>query len=73
MKAIMLKQIHKLTASSVQLLTESMLLITFCLQNQFKQRVWVRGARPEEEEIFQFTMIQVPISISLCFLHSIYW
>ncbi|XP_047045015.1 uncharacterized protein LOC124649414 [Lolium rigidum] len=27
-------------------------------ENQFKQRVWVRGARPEEEEIFQFTMIQ---------------
>uniref|UniRef100_A0A452ZZD7 Uncharacterized protein n=1 Tax=Aegilops tauschii subsp. strangulata TaxID=200361 RepID=A0A452ZZD7_AEGTS len=27
-------------------------------ENQFKQRVWVRGARPEEEEIFQFTMVQ---------------
>ncbi|XP_042039944.1 uncharacterized protein LOC121785551 isoform X4 [Salvia splendens] len=24
----------------------------------FKQRVWIRGARPEEEEVFQFTMIQ---------------
>ncbi|GER46911.1 hypothetical protein STAS_23977 [Striga asiatica] len=24
----------------------------------YKQRVWVRGARPEEEEVFQFTMIQ---------------
>ncbi|CAN0877643.1 hypothetical protein LINGRAHAP2_LOCUS11999 [Linum grandiflorum] len=27
-------------------------------ENQFKQRVWVRGNRPEEEEIFQFTMVQ---------------
>ncbi|PWZ10049.1 hypothetical protein Zm00014a_028207 [Zea mays] len=27
-------------------------------ENQFKQRVWVQGARPEEEEIFQFTMVQ---------------
>ncbi|CAL5321431.1 unnamed protein product [Camellia sinensis] len=26
--------------------------------NQYKQRVWIRGARPEEEEIFQFTMVQ---------------
>ncbi|XP_025888109.1 uncharacterized protein [Solanum lycopersicum] len=24
----------------------------------YKQRVWVRGTRPEEEEIFQFTMVQ---------------
>ncbi|EPS69189.1 hypothetical protein M569_05579 [Genlisea aurea] len=24
----------------------------------YKQRVWVRGTRPEEEETFQFTMIQ---------------
>ncbi|KAH0642492.1 hypothetical protein KY290_034077 [Solanum tuberosum] len=24
----------------------------------YKQRVWVRGTRPEEEEIFQFTMAQ---------------
>ncbi|CAN1167878.1 hypothetical protein LINPERHAP2_LOCUS27497, partial [Linum perenne] len=28
------------------------------LQNQFKQRVWVRGNPTEEEEIFQFTMVQ---------------
>ncbi|KAJ9167781.1 hypothetical protein P3X46_019376 [Hevea brasiliensis] len=28
------------------------------LLNQFKQRVWIRGNRPEEEEIFQFTMVQ---------------
>ncbi|CAI0414925.1 unnamed protein product [Linum tenue] len=27
-------------------------------ENRFKQRVWVRGNRPEEEEIFQFTMVQ---------------
>ncbi|XP_062073978.1 uncharacterized protein LOC133778153 isoform X3 [Humulus lupulus] len=27
-------------------------------QNRFKQRVWIRGSRPEEEEVFQFTMIQ---------------
>ncbi|KAJ4806452.1 DNA-directed RNA polymerase subunit beta [Rhynchospora pubera] len=27
-------------------------------QNRFKQRVWVRGSRPEEEEVFQFTMVQ---------------
>ncbi|KAK6162153.1 hypothetical protein DH2020_001994 [Rehmannia glutinosa] len=27
-------------------------------ENCYKQRVWVRGARPEEEEIFQFTMVQ---------------
>lgn len=27
-------------------------------ENRFKQRVWVQGARPEEEEIFQFTMVQ---------------
>ncbi|CAI9755625.1 unnamed protein product [Fraxinus pennsylvanica] len=27
-------------------------------ENRYKQRVWVRGARPEEEEIFQFTMVQ---------------
>lgn len=28
-------------------------------ENRFKQRVWIRGTRPEEEEIFQFTMFQV--------------
>ncbi|KAJ4957746.1 hypothetical protein NE237_024857 [Protea cynaroides] len=27
-------------------------------ENRFKQRVWILGARPEEEEIFQFTMVQ---------------
>jgi len=27
-------------------------------ENQFKQRVWVRGNHTEEEEIFQFTMVQ---------------
>ncbi|XP_048228395.1 uncharacterized protein LOC8284852 isoform X1 [Ricinus communis] len=27
-------------------------------ENWFKQRVWIRGNRPEEEEIFQFTMVQ---------------
>ncbi|XP_027355687.1 uncharacterized protein LOC113865385 isoform X2 [Abrus precatorius] len=27
-------------------------------QNKYKQRVWIRGSRPEEEEIFQFTMVQ---------------
>lgn len=27
-------------------------------ENRFKQRVWIRGTRPEEEEIFQFTMFQ---------------
>uniref|UniRef100_A0A0E0HIU3 Uncharacterized protein n=1 Tax=Oryza nivara TaxID=4536 RepID=A0A0E0HIU3_ORYNI len=27
-------------------------------QNLYKQRVWVRGSRPEEEAIFQFTMVQ---------------
>ncbi|XP_022981206.1 uncharacterized protein LOC111480415 isoform X2 [Cucurbita maxima] len=27
-------------------------------ENRFKQRVWIRGCRPKEEEIFQFTMVQ---------------
>ncbi|PWZ16479.1 hypothetical protein Zm00014a_015943 [Zea mays] len=27
-------------------------------EDRFKQRVWVEGARPEEEEIFQSTMVQ---------------
>ncbi|KAI8547228.1 hypothetical protein RHMOL_Rhmol07G0179000 [Rhododendron molle] len=27
-------------------------------EDQYRQRVWVRGARPEEEEVFQFTMAQ---------------
>ncbi|KAM7268795.1 hypothetical protein ACFE04_010961 [Oxalis oulophora] len=30
----------------------------FIEENKFKQRVWVRGSRPQEEEIFQFTMAQ---------------
>ncbi|KAF4391184.1 uncharacterized protein LOC115695948 isoform X1 [Cannabis sativa] len=30
----------------------------FVEENRFKQRVWIRGNRPEEEEVFQFTMIQ---------------
>ncbi|KAL4603737.1 hypothetical protein ACB092_10G145100 [Castanea dentata] len=30
----------------------------FVKENRFKQRVWIRGSRPEEEEIFQFTMAQ---------------
>lgn len=36
-------------------------------QNRFTQRVWIRGSRPEEEEIFQFTMIQV-CSLYLLFM-----
>ncbi|KAH7847068.1 hypothetical protein Vadar_021482 [Vaccinium darrowii] len=27
-------------------------------EGKYKQRVWVRGSRPEEEEVFQFTMAQ---------------
>ncbi|KAK6927486.1 hypothetical protein RJ641_006077 [Dillenia turbinata] len=27
-------------------------------ENRFKQRVWIQGTRPEEEEIFEFTMVQ---------------
>eukprot|EP00268_Persea_americana_P067098 TRINITY_DN9200_c1_g1_i1.p1 TRINITY_DN9200_c1_g1~~TRINITY_DN9200_c1_g1_i1.p1 ORF type:complete len:208 (+),score=39.84 TRINITY_DN9200_c1_g1_i1:1549-2172(+) len=27
-------------------------------ESRFKQRVWIKGARPEEEETFQFTMVQ---------------
>ncbi|KAK4559279.1 hypothetical protein RGQ29_008492 [Quercus rubra] len=30
----------------------------FVKENRFKQRVWIRGSRPGEEEIFQFTMAQ---------------
>ncbi|XP_024633518.1 uncharacterized protein [Medicago truncatula] len=30
----------------------------FVEENKYKQRIWVRGSRPEEEEIFQFTMVQ---------------
>ncbi|KAG9459744.1 hypothetical protein H6P81_004252 [Aristolochia fimbriata] len=27
-------------------------------ENRFKQRVWIRGSRPEEEDVFEFTMVQ---------------
>ncbi|KAJ0260271.1 Uncharacterized protein HA466_0064990 [Hirschfeldia incana] len=27
-------------------------------ENRFKQRIWIQGTRPEEEEIFEFTMFQ---------------
>ncbi|XP_017983332.1 PREDICTED: uncharacterized protein LOC18588967 isoform X2 [Theobroma cacao] len=30
----------------------------FVKENRFKQRVWILGSRPEEEEIFEFTMVQ---------------
>nr|POE67046.1 hypothetical protein CFP56_75659 [Quercus suber] len=30
----------------------------FVKENRFKQRVWIRGSRPGEEETFQFTMAQ---------------
>ncbi|XP_042993116.1 uncharacterized protein LOC122319222 isoform X2 [Carya illinoinensis] len=30
----------------------------FVKENRFKQRVWIQGSRPEEEETFQFTMVQ---------------
>lgn len=30
----------------------------FVKENRFKQRVWIRGSRPGEEEIFQITMAQ---------------
>lgn len=33
-------------------------------EDRFKQRVWVEGTRPEEEEIFQSTMVQV------CWTHA---
>lgn len=43
-------------------------------QNQYNQRVWVRGARPEEEEVFQFTMAQVSsLLLSQCNSWSIHW
>ncbi|CAI9271961.1 unnamed protein product [Lactuca saligna] len=28
-------------------------------ENGYKQRVWIRRARPEEEETFQFTIVQI--------------
>ncbi|CAM8892578.1 unnamed protein product [Rhodiola kirilowii] len=35
------------------------ILSSLCVEeNRFKQRIWIQGTRPEEEEIFQFTMIQ---------------
>jgi hypothetical protein len=48
----------------VQQLNSSCSASHYAKQNQFKQRVWVQGARPEEEEIFQFTMVQVPACFS---------
>ncbi|KAJ6406286.1 hypothetical protein OIU84_009917 [Salix udensis] len=36
----------------------------FVKENRFKQRIWIRGNRPEEEEIFQFTMVQVTVSLA---------
>jgi hypothetical protein len=30
----------------------------FVEENRFKQRIWIQGNRPEEEEIFEFTMFQ---------------
>jgi hypothetical protein len=48
----------------VQQLNSSCCASHYAKQNQFKQRVWVQGARPEEEEIFQFTMVQVPVCFS---------
>ncbi|GMH07009.1 hypothetical protein Nepgr_008849 [Nepenthes gracilis] len=27
-------------------------------ENRFKQRVWIQGTRPDEEQIFEFTMVQ---------------
>ncbi|KAK7368239.1 hypothetical protein VNO80_10263 [Phaseolus coccineus] len=34
----------------------------FVEENKYKQRVWFRGSRPEEEEIFQFTMVQASVT-----------
>eukprot|EP00252_Welwitschia_mirabilis_P011136 TRINITY_DN25034_c0_g1_i1.p1 TRINITY_DN25034_c0_g1~~TRINITY_DN25034_c0_g1_i1.p1 ORF type:complete len:224 (-),score=31.08 TRINITY_DN25034_c0_g1_i1:614-1285(-) len=30
----------------------------YVTENCFKQRIWTKGSRPDEEEIFEFTMIQ---------------
>ncbi|XP_021893485.1 uncharacterized protein LOC110811330 isoform X2 [Carica papaya] len=30
----------------------------FVKEDRFKQRVWIQGNRPEEEETFEFTMVQ---------------
>ncbi|KAK8660971.1 hypothetical protein V6N13_051875 [Hibiscus sabdariffa] len=30
----------------------------FVKENRFKQRVWILGSRPNEEEVFEFTMVQ---------------
>jgi len=27
-------------------------------EGRFKQRIWIQGSRPEEEEIFEFTLVQ---------------
>ncbi|GAB2284886.1 hypothetical protein Dimus_019339 [Dionaea muscipula] len=38
---------------------EKKLLSSFWVtENRFKQRVWIQGTRLEEEEIFEFTMVQ---------------
>lgn len=36
-----------------------MLLCATYLQHTFKQRVWIGGSRPGEEEIYEFTLVQV--------------
>jgi len=40
-------------------------ILFFDMQNRFKQRIWIQGNRPEEEEIFEFTMFQVGSYVSL--------
>ncbi|KAH9605334.1 hypothetical protein KSS87_002754 [Heliosperma pusillum] len=38
---------------------ERKILSSLCVkENRFKQRIWVRGTRPAEEEIFEVTMVQ---------------
>ncbi|CAA6672697.1 unnamed protein product [Spirodela intermedia] len=38
---------------------ERMILSSFWVdESRFKQRVWIQGSRPEEEEKFEFTMVQ---------------
>ncbi|KAL9440103.1 hypothetical protein AB3S75_018878 [Citrus x aurantiifolia] len=56
---------HKQRKILSSLFVEEIYIVTaakMCLyngkQNRFKQRVWIQGSRPEEEEIFQFTMVQ---------------
>lgn len=36
----------------------------FVKEDRFKQRVWIQGNRPEEEETFEFTMVQTRRSSS---------